>query len=124
MPAPPPAEKTCAICGRRFTWRKRWAAVWDEIRTCSARCRGLRLGETDRALERTLLELLARRGRDPTLCPSEVARAVRPEDWRDWMERTRMAARRLVARGEVRILQGGRVVDPSTARGPIRIGRA
>ena len=35
-----------------------------------------------------------------------------------------MAARRLVDRGEVEILQGGRVVDPSTAKGPIRIRRS
>lgn len=35
-----------------------------------------------------------------------------------------MAARRLVARGEVQVVQGGRPVDPSTAKGPIRIHRA
>jgi hypothetical protein len=29
-----------------------------------------------------------------------------------------------VAAGEVEIVQGGRVVDPSTAKGPIRIRRA
>ncbi|MFM9112416.1 MAG: DUF3253 domain-containing protein, partial [Actinomycetota bacterium] len=31
------------------------------------------------------------------------------------------AARRLVVTGEVEITQGGRVVDPSTAKGPIRL---
>ena len=31
--------KTCAACGRPFTWRKRWAAVWAEVRYCSDRCR-------------------------------------------------------------------------------------
>ncbi len=40
------------------------------------------------------------------------------------MERARSAARRLVVIGEVEVLQGGRVVDPSTAKGPIRIRRA
>lgn len=98
--------------------------MWEEVRYCSRRCRSLKLGETDRALEQAILALLAERARDATLCPSEAARHVRPEDWRLWMERTRMAARRLVARGEVQILQRGRPVDPSTARGPIRIGRA
>jgi hypothetical protein len=33
----------------------------------------------------------------------------------------RRAARRLVAEGRVEITQSGRVVDPSTAAGPIRI---
>jgi hypothetical protein len=34
-----------------------------------------------------------------------------------------MAARRLAASGDVELTQQGRVVDPSTARGPIRIRR-
>jgi hypothetical protein len=34
--------KTCATCGRPFTWRKKWARVWDEVRYCSDRCRGAR----------------------------------------------------------------------------------
>jgi hypothetical protein len=32
-------EKTCAGCGRPMRWRRRWAAVWDEVRFCSERCR-------------------------------------------------------------------------------------
>jgi hypothetical protein len=39
------------------------------------------------------------------------------------MDDARSAARRLVAAGAVEITQGGRVVDPSTAKGPIRIRR-
>ena len=39
------------------------------------------------------------------------------------MERTRMAARRLQTAGVLVILQKGVRVDPSTARGPIRIGK-
>ncbi|MFW5472493.1 DUF3253 domain-containing protein [Knoellia sp. CPCC 206450] len=45
------------------------------------------------------------------------------EPWRDLMEHARRAARRLVDAGEVEVLQQGRVVDPSTAMGPIRIRR-
>jgi len=32
-------QKTCATCGRPFTWRKRWAKVWDQVRYCSQACR-------------------------------------------------------------------------------------
>jgi hypothetical protein len=32
-------EKTCATCGKPFTWRKKWEKVWDEVRYCSDRCR-------------------------------------------------------------------------------------
>lgn len=31
--------KICATCGRPFTWRKKWARTWDEVRYCSERCR-------------------------------------------------------------------------------------
>ncbi|RYD92021.1 MAG: DUF2256 domain-containing protein [Sphingobacteriales bacterium] len=33
-------RKTCVACGRPFTWRKKWEAVWDEVKYCSDRCRG------------------------------------------------------------------------------------
>lgn len=35
-------EKTCAVCGRPFGWRRKWAKVWDEVRYCSDRCRRAR----------------------------------------------------------------------------------
>lgn len=75
----------------------------------------------DEQLEAAILELLAARAATATICPSEAARAVGDGKWRDLMEPARRAARRLVDAGEVQITQGGSVVDPSTARGPIRI---
>jgi hypothetical protein len=77
----------------------------------------------DLHLEAAIRELLAQRKATSTICPSDAARAVSPDDWRDLMEPARRAARRLVAAGEVDITQGGQVVDPSTAKGPIRIRR-
>ena len=67
------------------------------------------------------MELLEHRAAGATACPSEAARRVDPDHWRDLMEPARMAARRLVASGRAEITQGGQVVDPSTARGPIRV---
>ena len=32
-------EKTCPVCGRPFTWRKKWERVWEEVKFCSQRCR-------------------------------------------------------------------------------------
>ena len=80
--------------------------------------------DIDERLESTILDLLSRRARTSTICPSDAARAVGGDDeetWRALMEPARRAARRLVDRGEVVITQGGKVVDPSTARGAIRI---
>lgn len=31
--------KTCVVCGRPFSWRKKWERVWDEVTVCSDRCR-------------------------------------------------------------------------------------
>lgn len=33
------AEKTCIICKRPFSWRKKWEKVWAEVKYCSKRCR-------------------------------------------------------------------------------------
>ena len=117
-----PPTKICAKCGRTITWRRKWARDWDQVIYCSARCRKERLDDTDAALEREILRLLDARG-GKTICPSEAARKVDEERWRELMERSRQAARRLVAKGKVEIMQRGRVVDGSTAKGPIRIRR-
>ncbi|WP_129337573.1 DUF2256 and DUF3253 domain-containing protein [Cellulomonas endophytica] len=119
-----PPSKPCVVCGRTITWRKKWERDWDGVRHCSAACRRHGLTPQDAALEDAVRTLLAARAHDATVCPSEAARRVGGEDWRALMEPARAAARRLVAAGEVVVTQGGSVVDPSTARGPIRIRRA
>ncbi|HEU0102030.1 MAG TPA: DUF2256 and DUF3253 domain-containing protein [Mycobacteriales bacterium] len=121
-PATPP-PKTCATCGRTITWRRKWERDWDDVRYCSTGCRQHRPSDTDRRLEQAIADLLDARATGATVCPSEAARAVDAVGWRELMEPARRAARRMVAAGTVDITQGGRVVDPSTARGPIRIRR-
>lgn len=36
--------KVCPVCKRPFAWRRKWAAVWDEVRYCSDACRRARPG--------------------------------------------------------------------------------
>jgi hypothetical protein len=116
------ASKVCASCGREFQWRRRWAQQWEQVRYCSQACRRRRVSSIDRELERSILELLERRSSAAaTICPSEAARAVAPDRWRELMEPARRAARRLIAQGRVEMLQDGRIVDPSRARGPVRL---
>jgi hypothetical protein len=31
--------KLCAACGRHFTWRRKWAKNWAEVKFCSDACR-------------------------------------------------------------------------------------
>jgi hypothetical protein len=121
----PHTDKICKTCGRAFAWRKKWEKDWDLVKYCSDACRGHKPGEQDRALEEAILALLAERGRDKSICPSEAAKLVggkdERRDWEGLMEPARAAARRLVAAGRIVIMQSGRVIEPSTAKGAIRL---
>ncbi len=117
-------SKTCAACGRAIEWRRKWTRNWESLRYCSDGCRRARPGDLDRSLEAAILDLLKERGAGQTICPSEAARKLAPDAWQALMERSRAAARRLVAAGDIVITQGGVVVDPSRAKGPIRLRRS
>ncbi len=121
--SPPLPRKVCMSCGRSFTWRKKWERDWESVRYCSNACRRHGLRPVDDDIERTLLELLQARDGHTSICPSEVARKIDPDDWRNLLEPVRRAARRLSVEGKVEITQKGRPVDPDRARGPIRIRR-
>ncbi|QVL44856.1 MAG: DUF2256 domain-containing protein [Methylophilaceae bacterium] len=32
-------SKLCVVCQRPFNWRKKWKAVWADVKYCSDRCR-------------------------------------------------------------------------------------
>lgn len=86
--------------------------------------RGRRFGEVSdrRRLRETILKLSRERGPDKTICPSDAARAIGGDDWRDLMDEARETARELARNGDVEITQKGEVLDPNaTWRGPIRI---
>lgn len=116
-------HKSCVVCGRLITYRKKWARNWAEVKYCSDGCRRRPVGDVDRQLEQAICDLLGRRAVDASICPSEAARRVGGENWQPLMERARQAARRLVDQGKIDITQNGKVVDPSRAKGPIRLRR-
>ena len=77
---------------------------------------------SEQRLRDAMLVLVRERGPSKTICPSDAARAVGGERWRDLMDDARDIARKLAREGEVEISQKGEVVDPdATWRGPIRI---
>ncbi len=136
------ASQVRLACGRTFNYRKKWEKCWDQVRRCSDQCRGehssgrrsggrrsggrrsggRRSSSMNKAIEAALLELANERGVGRTLCPSEVARRLWPDAWREHMEDVRCGARRLAHRGALQISQHGRAVDPDDFRGPIRVG--
>ncbi|MAV84033.1 MAG: DUF2256 domain-containing protein [Gammaproteobacteria bacterium] len=32
-------SKTCPVCNRPFSWRKKWRSCWENVIYCSERCR-------------------------------------------------------------------------------------
>jgi len=82
-------------------------------------------GPVRQRLKSAVRALARRRGPDSSTCPSDAARAVGDENWRDLMDDAREVARELAKSGEVELTQRGSVVDPDGDwRGPIRIRSA
>ena len=46
-------EKTCIVCGRPFSWRKKWEQDWASVKFCSDKCRMNKRGNTTNRLEST-----------------------------------------------------------------------
>ena len=81
------------------------------------------MSNTD-AIAAEILRQTAARGADKSICPSEVARALAPEEdaWRRLMGAVRAAAIRLAREGQVEVLRKGKPVDPEAEiRGVIRL---
>ena len=72
-------------------------------------------------IPQTILSIATERGPEKSTCPSEVARALFPNDWRKHMQEVRDAAIDLQKQGKVAITQKGEPVDVENIKGPIRI---
>lgn len=75
----------------------------------------------DRARE-AILELVTARGAGKTICPSEAARRIDPEDWRRHMSLTRRVAAQLADEGHITVFRKGKPVNIRTVKGVIRLG--
>lgn len=135
-------EKTCKTCGRPFAFQEKWAQDWDIIKHCSDTCRNQKASASGPELEQAILTLLTERTADgdrtKSICPSEAAKLLTStvgdkyesardqekshrRDWEALMEPARAAARRLVPQGKIVITQHNHIIDPSTAKGAIRL---
>jgi hypothetical protein len=82
-------------------------------------------GPARQRLKSAMRALAQGRGPGSSTCPSDAARVIGVDDWRDLMDDARKVARELAESGQVEITQRGKVVDPtSDLRGPIRIRTA
>jgi hypothetical protein len=79
-------------------------------------------GSAATRLRAAILALAQHRGSDSSICPSDAARAIGGQQWRDLTADSRSTALALARDGEVDVTQRGEVIDPSRPpRGPIRI---
>ena len=78
----------------------------------------------DAAVTAAILRLTEERGAGKTICPSEAARAVAPEDWRRLMPAVRRSAVALAKDGRIVITRKGKPADPDDFRGVYRLGAA
>jgi hypothetical protein len=79
-------------------------------------------GSAATRLRAAILALARHRGPNSSICPSDAARAVGGEGWRDLTEQSRSIAVALALGGDVELTQRGTAVEPRRPlRGPIRI---
>lgn len=72
-------------------------------------------------ISNAVLSLATTRGPGKSTCPSEIARLLFPQDWRNEMNAVREVAIDLHKQGKVVITQKGKPVDIDEIKGPIRI---
>jgi hypothetical protein len=79
-------------------------------------------GSAATRLRAAILALAQHRGHSSSICPSDAARAVGGDSWRELNAESRAIAVGLARDGRVDITQRGDTVDPDQSlRGPIRI---
>ncbi|MCX2955079.1 DUF3253 domain-containing protein [Lentzea sp. NEAU-D7] len=82
------------------------------------------MSTVEQRLERAILDLVEARGPEKSICPSEAARVVGADGWRDLIHPARAVARELAAQGRVVVTSGDQVLSPAEEwRGPVRIRR-
>jgi Protein of unknown function (DUF3253) len=88
----------------------------------SAAQTALRGGPVATRLRAATLALARHRGPTSSICPSDAARAIGGDGWRELTAQSRSVAFALARDGDVEITQRGDAVDPDRpSRGPIRI---
>ena len=69
----------------------------------------------------TILTVARQRGIEKSTCPSEIARMLFPDDWRNHMDEIIDVAIDMHKQGKVQITQKGLPIDITHIKGPIRI---
>lgn len=75
--------------------------------------------------EQIILDVLAARGPQKSICPTDAARALAgnppDESWRRSLAPVKLAAQRLARAGKIEVLRKGKPIDPEVLHGVIRL---
>ena len=84
-----------------------------------------RRGSEEESTWRIAAAIRAQSAASRSICPSQVARTLAQDEvaWRALLPVVREVAAAMVEAGVLEVTQGGEVVDPRNARGPIRLRR-
>ena len=72
-------------------------------------------------IETAIFEKLSTREPGKSICPSEVAKDLQPEQWQRMMPKVRTVALGLMRQGRLTITKKGKPVDPDNFRGVTRL---
>ena len=75
---------------------------------------------TDKEIRDEILRLLMIDSRVESICPSDVARSLRPQ-WRQWMPLVIEIASDMAKDREIEVLLQGQPVDIEKVKGPVRL---
>ena len=78
---------------------------------------------SDRKISQAIDDLLDQGQEGGTILPSQVARKLGGEYWRELMPRVREVAAERAEANELELRRGGERVDPRNPRGPVRLAR-
>lgn len=84
------------------------------------------MSEMDQKVEDMILSLIAERGPDKSICPSDAAVAIAGKSGDAWgalMPKVRRVAVQLADQGKLIILRKGKVADPHDFRGVYRLAQ-
>ncbi len=75
---------------------------------------------TDKEIRDEILRLLLLDSRVSSICPSDVARSLRPQ-WRQWMPLVIEIAAEMAKDQEIEVILQGQPVDIEKVKGPVRL---
>lgn len=75
---------------------------------------------TDKEIRDEILRLLLIDSKGASICPTDVARSLRPQ-WRQWMPLVREIAAEMARDNEIEVIHQDKIVDIETVKGPVRL---